>query len=71
MSRRWRRVSDMELEYLIEDLRRQDHWYAGCVHAELGHRYGSDNIRHRAGYGWYKLTAPGERCKSNALPITP
>jgi hypothetical protein len=56
MARRWREVTMEELRRVWEDLARRKILYSGCTHAELVRIYGAENIKHRMGYGWYKLT---------------
>lgn len=57
MKRRWRKISVEELRHIWDILRRRDEIYNGCTEAELLRIYGSGNIIHKPGYGWYKLTA--------------
>ena len=45
-----------ELERIWHDLKARGEWYCGCTSAEL-HRIYGDNVYHKPGYGWYKLTA--------------
>lgn len=55
--RRWRRVQMSEIKEVHAYLQSRGEWYNGCTSVELVRRYGVGNLIHRAGYGWYKLTA--------------
>jgi hypothetical protein len=53
--RRWRRVEPFEVEEVSLYLQSINKWYNGCIGEELTRRYGTENLIHKAGYGWYKL----------------
>jgi hypothetical protein len=55
VARRWRTVTMEELRKIWADLQARNEWYNGCTHAELIRLYGSANIKHVSGYGWYRL----------------
>jgi len=48
--KRWRKVSMSEIDEALNQ-----GIFAGCVHAFLVQRYGKGNIKHKPGYGFYKL----------------
>jgi len=54
--RRWRRVRMAEIRQVQENLRARGIWYNGCTGHEMTLIYGSANLKHIAGQGWYKLT---------------
>lgn len=55
--KRWRRVENNELNAIWDDLRERRQISNGCTHAELCRIYGAENVKHKMGVGWFKLTA--------------
>lgn len=58
---RWKCVPDDEVGAILKDCGRKGTRTAGCVARELCRIYGTDNIKHRMGYGWYKLVPANMR----------
>lgn len=56
MARRLRKVSMKELESIWNSLQKQGICFNGCTHAALVKKYGEQNLLHKMGVGWYKLT---------------
>lgn len=54
-ARRWRRVTMEELRGIWLKMKLGNVLYNGMTHAYLREKYGNDNLKHRRGYGWYKL----------------
>ena len=56
MKRRWHKVTMTELREIWASLKARGEWYNGCTDNELRRIYGASQIKHRRGFGWYKLT---------------
>lgn len=54
-TRRWKSIALDEIRKIIDRLRQQGPLAGGAVNAELRKMYGTENIKHRMGHGWYRL----------------
>jgi hypothetical protein len=59
--KRWHVVTMNELREIWKEQQLAGVCYNGCTHDALVQRYGERNIKHKRGYGWYKLV---ERVKA-------
>ncbi len=54
--KRWHKVQMTELRQIWADCKARGTFANGCTHYELKRIYG-ENVQHRTGKGWYKLTS--------------
>lgn len=70
--KRWKKISLDELKAVWEQISKDKACYNGVTHHYLIEKYGQENLKHKRGYGWYKLTqgVRNELCKAQRWMVS-